>query len=244
MSVLPGPSKLDFIPWDFTSEDHVQRAYLQRFACGWRWWELDDWVKANKAGKMMVYWLVLTDEVPDREAQVATHIARYPKESLPLTDTAPQSWLNTPRTPTNRPLNPIGHVALTLQSPQDLIPVGLDPGSTKAASIGKLYVSYALQSHGYGGLAMRAVETIAETQLGCDMCILDTIVEEFQMRRDVMERWYTAGGNPLPKISNQAWYIKMGYEIFHKDEKGYLHTHADDGSQEYLPVAYFRKMLR
>ena len=64
MSVLPGPSKLDFIPWDFTSEDHIQRAYLQRFACGWRWWELDDWVKANKAGKMMVYWLVCISYSP------------------------------------------------------------------------------------------------------------------------------------------------------------------------------------
>lgn len=58
MSVLPGPSKLALIPWDFNSEEHTQRAYLQRIACGWRFEEVPEWVEKCKDGKMMVYWLV------------------------------------------------------------------------------------------------------------------------------------------------------------------------------------------
>lgn len=58
MTARTGPSELDLIPWDFTSEEHTQRAYLQRVSCGWRWDEVQDWVENCKAGKMMVYWLV------------------------------------------------------------------------------------------------------------------------------------------------------------------------------------------
>ena len=36
----------------------------------------------------------------------------------------------------------------------------------------------------------------------------------------------------------------MGYEVFHRDDKGYLHTHFDTKKQEWLPVIYFKKMLR
>ena len=48
---------------------------------------------------------------------------------------------------------------------------------------------------------MRVVESIARDQLGAEMCILDTIIEEYQMRRDVLDRFYVAAGNPLPKVS-------------------------------------------
>jgi len=58
MTVSKGPSKLDLVPWDFNSEEHTQRAFLQRVACGWRWDEIPDWVEKCKKGKMMVYWLV------------------------------------------------------------------------------------------------------------------------------------------------------------------------------------------
>ncbi|KAH8912275.1 hypothetical protein BR93DRAFT_70761 [Coniochaeta sp. PMI_546] len=242
MSVLPGPSKLDLIPWDYNSEEHRHRAYLQRIACGWRFGEVPDWVEKCKEGKMMVYWLVLSESVPDRDAQVATHIEKYPKETSPLKDTATESWKGHPRTPTNQPIHPIGHVGLIIPPESELKHLSLP--LTGVAYIGKLYVSYALQSYGYGGVTMRAVEAISRDQLGADMCILDTILHEYQMRPDVMERFYVQHGNPLPKISNEHWYAKMGYVSFKKDDKGYLHTHVDTGEKEYLPVSYFKKMLK
>jgi hypothetical protein len=67
--------------------------------------------------------------------------------------------------------------------------------------IGKLYVSYALQGYGYGGAAMRAVEAISRDRLGAEMCFLDTVLHEYQMRPDVLEVFYLKHGNPVPKVS-------------------------------------------
>lgn len=92
MSVLPGPSKLDLIPWDYNSEDHTKRAYLQRVACGWRQEEVPDWIEKCKEGKQVLYWLVLSDTVPDRDALIVRHIDKYPQAScIALLDN-----LNTP----------------------------------------------------------------------------------------------------------------------------------------------------
>jgi hypothetical protein len=58
MGSVPQPSKLEFVPWDFNSEEHTERVYLQRVACGWKWEEVPQWVEKCKEGKMMLYWLV------------------------------------------------------------------------------------------------------------------------------------------------------------------------------------------
>lgn len=36
----------------------------------------------------------------------------------------------------------------------------------------------------------------------------------------------------------------MGYNIFKTEEKGYWHTDLGTGEHEWLPVKYFKKMLR
>lgn len=69
------------------------------------------------------------------------------------------------------------------------------------AYLGKLYVSYALQGHGYGGEAMRLLEGAARHGLGAQMCVLDTVQHEFQMRGDVLDVFYVRQGNPVPKVS-------------------------------------------
>lgn len=74
------------------------------------------------------------------------------------------------------------------------------PHDTAVAYVGKLYVSYALQGHGYGGATMRAVEALARHQLGAQMCVLDCIVHDYQMRPDVLEVFYVRHGNPAPKV--------------------------------------------
>jgi hypothetical protein len=38
--------------------------------------------------------------------------------------------------------------------------------------------------------------------------------------------------------------VKLGYVTFHEDNEGYLHTHVDTGEKEYIPVKYFKKMLK
>lgn len=50
--------RIDLIPWDFNSEEHQQRMYLQRLACGWRSDEIQKWTELGKAGKKTLYWIV------------------------------------------------------------------------------------------------------------------------------------------------------------------------------------------
>lgn len=50
--------RIDLIPWDFDSEQHQQRMYLQRLACGWRSDEIQKWVELGRAGKKTLYWIV------------------------------------------------------------------------------------------------------------------------------------------------------------------------------------------
>lgn len=139
---------------------------------------------------------------PDVNPLVTTLEPTLSQETSPLKDTATESWKGHPRTPTQQPIHPIGHVGLIIPPESELKHLSLP--LTGVAYIGKLYVSYALQSYGYGGVTMRAVEAISRDQLGADMCILDTILHEYQMRPDVMERFYVQHGNPLPKVSKCA----------------------------------------
>lgn len=50
--------RIDLIPWDFNSEEHQQRMYLQRLACGWRSDEIQKWAELGRAGKKTLYWIV------------------------------------------------------------------------------------------------------------------------------------------------------------------------------------------
>lgn len=50
--------RIDLIPWDFTSEEHQTRMYLQRLACGWRSDEIQQWVELGRDGAKTLYWIV------------------------------------------------------------------------------------------------------------------------------------------------------------------------------------------
>lgn len=50
--------RVHLIPWDFNSEEHQQRMYLQRVACGWRSDEIQRWVELGKSGQKTLYWIV------------------------------------------------------------------------------------------------------------------------------------------------------------------------------------------
>lgn len=93
--------RIDLIPWDFNSEEHQQRMYLQRLACGWRSDEIQKWVELGRAGQKTLYWIVsgilpsekvqtpvlllttdqqaLAEDLSDREALNAQHIAKNPQ---------------------------------------------------------------------------------------------------------------------------------------------------------------------
>lgn len=54
-----GELKIELVPWDCESDEHVERMYQQRVSCGWRCEEVrEQWVELTRAGKKTLYWVV------------------------------------------------------------------------------------------------------------------------------------------------------------------------------------------
>lgn len=51
-------AKLQLIPWDGTSQDHVERMFDQRVACGWKSEEVEQWPEMSAKGMKALYWIV------------------------------------------------------------------------------------------------------------------------------------------------------------------------------------------
>lgn len=50
--------RVELVPWDFDSEEHQARMYLQRLACGWRSEEVQRWAEQGRAATKTLYWIV------------------------------------------------------------------------------------------------------------------------------------------------------------------------------------------
>lgn len=57
MGTIVKTPKVDLIPWDPNSEEHVKRMFDQRVACGWRSDEVQSWIEHSNQGTMNLYWL-------------------------------------------------------------------------------------------------------------------------------------------------------------------------------------------
>lgn len=72
-------SRIDLIPWDFNSEEHQQRMYLQRLACGWRSDEIQRWVELGKSGQKTLYWIVSSSMIHRRmHTRISKHESTGP----------------------------------------------------------------------------------------------------------------------------------------------------------------------
>lgn len=121
------------------------------------------------------------------------------------------------------------------------------PTEEKTAYVSKLYVSWAVQSSGFGGTAVRATEALARNELEVQTVYLDAVEEETQMAGGWATKFYNVLGIPQPKMSNEQWYRKMGYEEFLRVEKGYFMEYPADEegkvAKEWVPAVYFKKRL-
>jgi hypothetical protein len=50
--------KVQLVPWDPEDEDHVQRLYRQRVACGWKQDKIETWKTLQREGKIAMHWVV------------------------------------------------------------------------------------------------------------------------------------------------------------------------------------------
>ncbi|KAI3402098.1 hypothetical protein diail_27 [Diaporthe ilicicola] len=234
-------SRIDLVPWDFTSEEHQQRMYLQRLACGWRSDEIQRWVELGRAGDKTLYWIVLAEDLSDRETLTSQHIAKYPQESVPITDTAPTHWQQ-PRTPSSRAFVPIGHVALDLRAEEN---AHLNLTEDGIVWVAGLYVSWTLQRYGLGREVMRLAEDLASLEpLNAKWIVLDTMPRDQQMKSEFIEKVYLAQGKSAPAVPTQDWYERQGYEAFERHVAAYKWENPVTGETEDFDYLFLRKRLR
>lgn len=59
MTVPSQPPKIQLIPWDPYSEEHIERLILQRIACGWHEdFVRNIWCQQQKEGHKSLFWIV------------------------------------------------------------------------------------------------------------------------------------------------------------------------------------------
>lgn len=234
-------AEVRLIPWNPSCPEHFTRLVDQRYACGWNYDEVEKWKREHLDGIKALYWIALDEHHVDKDALIAQHIAKYPKEASSLQDTAP-CLLRANREAGGEWFHPIGHIAITLR-PDWNKEYGLpDQG---VCWIKSLYISYALQGRGLGGKAMRKLEaTMRQPPINAIISALDTVPENWQMSPD-RHKFFTVADQelpPLPKISNEAWYQRQGYVAFRTDPEA-LRERNLSGEMVTIPLVFYKKML-
>ncbi|KAI1481625.1 hypothetical protein K445DRAFT_313817 [Daldinia sp. EC12] len=232
--------KVELLPWDHLSPDHVQRMYDQRVACGWRADEVQSWIESAKKGGKIFYWVLLSDTLPDRGKVLEQHTSAYPKEAHPLKDTAAEIRL-VPRQPTNVEFIPIGHVALDVHEPEEDVELGLP--ATGTVWVHQLYISRALHGGGFGAGAMSKIEALAtQSPMNAKIVALDTLSKEMQTEPEIRDLLYGKGGVPLPVVSNEEWYISQGYEVLKRHKNAWVWS-PREGIDVPVNIVYMKKSV-
>ncbi|KAH7117282.1 hypothetical protein B0J13DRAFT_571188 [Dactylonectria estremocensis] len=215
---MPKP-KVNIIPWDPTSQPHIDRMVEQRRQCGWHEKRVPvEWRDAHLAGTKCVYWIVFEQDEPTREEYNRKHAEAYPKEKDELVDTS-ETLLGKPRTPTQTTFLPVGHIALNIHDPPYYTKLGLTVPEQGSYWIKSLYISYILQGLGVGGAAMNIAERICmEEPLNAKHLLLDTVHHEDQQNKEYAMATY----GELFKVPTQAWYERRGYRLIGTVENLYM----------------------
>ncbi|KAI9810597.1 MAG: hypothetical protein M1827_006159 [Pycnora praestabilis] len=231
-----GTSEVTLVPWDPESSEHVERLYDQRVACGWNQYMIEKWRIMQREGKKAIQWIVISSNDRGREAKLAQHIAQWPKETLPISDTA-KALQGAPRTPqTSHAFIPIGHISLDSENDED---ESLANVPEHLYCISTFYVSPVLRSSGLGRAAMDVVEELAvKGPINAKALALSTLAKEVY---DDEER-DRAYGNERPKAAPEEWYSRRGYEVY-KHEDNHYKSPDLQGKVWELRAVFMRKNL-
>ncbi|KAM0188838.1 hypothetical protein ACHAPI_010349 [Fusarium lateritium] len=206
---------LSLVPFDPTSEDHVNRLYGQRVQCGWDKQRVEGWREKQTSGSKSIFWITLRPEDPETRKLLQLHFDSFPEDQAPLMDTA-ESLRAKPRTPTHTKIYPIGHISLD-DSDEKSSGITLDLPKEGVYWIKTFYVSLALRSKGIGRAAMDIVEHMAiDYPLCAKTLALDTAEKEMQ------KRLYRESNGKEIGIANQDWYKRRGYRLIHTQKGHYI----------------------
>ncbi|KAM0424824.1 hypothetical protein ACHAPT_009880 [Fusarium lateritium] len=180
MSLATRQDQLLLVPWDPESPEHIARLIEQRVQCGWNSELVETkWRAKQSSGNKCIYWITLSPDDASTQDTLQLHFDQFPtlitmKEKVPLVDTA-TSIRTKPRTPTQAPIYPVGHISLDDEN-AEAVHLGLDLPEKGVYWIKTFYVSKALQSKGIGRAAMDIAEAMAVNEPLCATTLaLDTL---------------------------------------------------------------------
>ncbi|ELQ37564.1 hypothetical protein OOU_Y34scaffold00590g78 [Pyricularia oryzae Y34] len=238
----PLPPKVYLVPCDLTSNAHTELLYNQRVTCGWAKEGIERWKSLSAQGNLVMYWLVLNDNTPEKDDLIKTHCDRYPN------DTAAQIW-GQERTPSNDSFIPIGHIGLGRLQPDSEYVVLMKQAQPPAGPtdvvtwVGPFYVSWVMQRLGIGNFAMTEIERLAASPpVNGTIIALDAIAPDHAMAPALVRTFYTHFGNPAPTKSNHDWYLKQGYKPYHR-KTAYPWTDIMTGEVNMLDTVLMQKRL-
>ncbi|KFZ01186.1 hypothetical protein V501_10161 [Pseudogymnoascus sp. VKM F-4519 (FW-2642)] len=254
MADKPAQQKITLIPWDPESQEHIDRLYIQRVACGWKADKIEKWRICQRNGSMSLHWVVLDPSDPLTADRISKHVANHPDEATPLQDSAVAVG-GRPRDSTSSrslvPFMPVGHISVdTVASTPEPTTLLADPENHRF-HLSAFYISKAIQGGGLGNTTMRTAEHMAASVLGAKFITLDTwdrrliIGDEKKEWREKFD-YYSTGGL-LMKFDPQGWYQRLGYKVIKEIEEfnstsGYC-LKRPDGQAWCIPSVYMEKAV-
>ncbi|KAK7989886.1 hypothetical protein PG989_010201 [Apiospora arundinis] len=229
-----GRPAIILVPWDPDSPDHVERMRLQRVACGWKQDGAESWRPLQREGKIGLHW------IRPPPASRLTKPSSRPKRRPSGTRAAAFSGGGTRCPPEiagdGDLFVPVGHISLDGWHADPSLQTSAADG---VYSLTTFYVSKAMQGVGIGGAAVAECERMAVEDFGAKTMTLDTISNEDiavdSPRRIALKR-------PILKITNQDWYMRRGYEVYHRRPNAWFDTDAT-GKEWWCTAVCLRKNL-
>ncbi|KAM5346971.1 hypothetical protein ACJ41O_009976 [Fusarium nematophilum] len=186
--------KIQLVPWDPDSPEHIERLISHRVQCGWHEERVGpQWRGEQKAGEKCIYWITLSPDDPETEESLQLHLDLFPSEAI----------------------YPVGHISLDADN-VDAERLNIDLPTENVYWIKTFYVSKALRSKGIGRAAMDTVESMAINKpLLAKTLALDTVQKD-----DARRLAYEKTGQ-VPRTVNHEWYERRGYRLIHTEPNYY-----------------------
>ncbi|KFY10807.1 hypothetical protein V492_04840 [Pseudogymnoascus sp. VKM F-4246] len=254
MADKPEKPNITLIPWDFESEEHRQRLYVQRIACGWKADKISKWAIRQQEGTMSLHWVVLDPSDPKTAERISKHVANHPDETTPLEDSAVAVGGRPRDSSSSRllePFMPIGHISVDTVASTPKPTLYLADPENHRFHLSAFYISKAIQGGGIGSATMEQAEHMAVSVLGSKVITLDTwdrrlLVDD--SKKEWREKFHYYGiDRPLPKFDPQGWYERMGYKVIKEideldETSGYV-LKRPDGQAWCIPSVYMEKLV-
>ncbi|CZR69794.1 uncharacterized protein PAC_19694 [Phialocephala subalpina] len=233
MGTKAPPTKVVLVPWDPDSPEHVERMVQQRLACGWNASHVPEWQKRQRKGRKNLQWVIIDESDPNQQQYISKHITTFPKQSTALVDTASSLGAKPRQLVSSLSFIPVGHISLDTEyeNPE------LNDPTPGVFFICAFWISETLQGMGLGRAAMDIVEGTAISEPLCAKRLaLSTPNKDDPTRVDR----FVALKKDLPKVTNQEWYGRRGYEVYRNVDQMWSED-DETGKTWWVPGVFMKK---